>query len=260
MIAYSTIIMKKISLFPYPGGKFYILDEICKIYKQLGKDVAVDVFGGSGKFLLNVQAKNKVYNDLDSRLVNLFRVLKEQPNALFSKFDNFLYSREMFNQFKNEGKSADPVEDAFRFLYLLEASFDSNKESFDYSIVKSEAIRMDRSINKLKLLHNEIKSWTIEHLDFRNLIKRYDSENTFFYLDPPYHNCYWYSLNFKDQDFVDLAKILQNISGKYLLNINKDNFVIETFGPPSLEKQYANMCNLTKNGSRSRRVELFYWN
>ncbi|MEM4057364.1 MAG: hypothetical protein QXZ12_01370 [Thermoplasmata archaeon] len=58
----------------------------------------------------------------------------------------------------------------------------------------------------------------------------------------------------------DLANILQNIKGKYLMNINNDDFVIDTFGAPSLEKEYLNMCDLTKNAHRSRRVELFYWN
>ncbi len=259
MIAYSTNIMKKISLFPYPGGKFYLLEEICKIYKQSGKNVAVDVFGGSAKFLLNVEAKNKVYNDLDSRLVNLFRIIRENPADLERKFQFIIYSREMFNDFHIP--SPDPVEDAFRFLYSQLCSFAGRGGTFGYEITEIKMThRLTNISHVIETVHVEVKKWIIEHLDFRDLIKKYDSENTFFYLDPPYHGYDWYKLNFKDQDFVDLAKILQNIKGKYLLNINKDEFVIETFGVPNLEKQYSNMCSLSKNAQRSKRVELFYWN
>jgi site-specific DNA-adenine methylase len=66
------------SLFPYPGGKFFLMKDIKEIFEKSGKTTAVDVFGGSGKFLLNVNAKIKVYNDLDSRLVNLYLVLRER--------------------------------------------------------------------------------------------------------------------------------------------------------------------------------------
>ena len=70
------------SLFRYYGGKFNQLKDILAI---LGDhldsfDLIVDVFGGSGKVLLNVPdewGKLKVYNDLDDDLYATFKVLQD---------------------------------------------------------------------------------------------------------------------------------------------------------------------------------------
>ena len=58
------------SLFRYYGGKFNQLKDILAIMegRREAFDVVVDVFGGSGKVLLNVPdewRKGKAYNDLD---------------------------------------------------------------------------------------------------------------------------------------------------------------------------------------------------
>ncbi|WP_367181933.1 DNA adenine methylase, partial [Ferroplasma sp.] len=52
-----------ISLLRYPGGKFYMLEDIKEIFNKSGKTTVIDVFGGSGKVLMNLNAKIKVYND-----------------------------------------------------------------------------------------------------------------------------------------------------------------------------------------------------
>ena len=49
----------------------------------------------------------EVYNDLDGRLVNLFRIVKYHPNAFIEEWDYSLGSREMFLQLLN----ATPITD-----------------------------------------------------------------------------------------------------------------------------------------------------
>ena len=254
--------MRTLSLFPYPGGKFFLMKEIKDIFEKSGRTTAVDVFGGSGKFLLNVNANNKVYNDLDSRLVNLYLVLRERHRELIDKFRYTIYSRELFSRFVQEGISPDPLEDAFRYLYILFSSFSAKGESFGYRIKgsKDPTRFVENLTDNIDALHDQIKHWTIEHLDFRELLKKYDSTETFFYFDPPYHNIKWYNYNFSDQDFLDLADSLKRIEGKYLMNINCDEFIVGLFGKPSKEMDFANMCGLAKGNRRTRRKELFYWN
>ena len=110
-------------------------------------------------------------------------------------------------------------------------------------------------------LYDEIKLWTIERLDFRDLIKRYDSEGTFFYFDPPYHNIRGlYEYEMEDSDFIDLKEILDSIGGKYLLNINEDEFIKKIFGKPNLKKEYMNYGINGRLREKTKRVELFYYN
>ena len=78
--------MRTLSLSPYPSGKFFLMKKIKDIFERSVKTTPVDVFGGSGKLLLNVNANNKVYNDLDSRPVNLYLVLRERHHELIDKF------------------------------------------------------------------------------------------------------------------------------------------------------------------------------
>lgn len=68
------------SLFPYYGGMFNQLRDILGIMGEHldSLDVVVDVFGGSGKVLLNIPdewKKLKVYNDIDRELYITFKVL-----------------------------------------------------------------------------------------------------------------------------------------------------------------------------------------
>lgn len=59
----------------------------------------------------------------------------------------------------------------------------------------------------------------IECLDFRDLIPRYDREHTLFFLDPPYLKFKSYEHNFVERDFYDLAEVLSDIKGRFLMTI-----------------------------------------
>ena len=122
-------------------------------------------------------------------------------------------------------------------------------------------MKIENALDRLSELHEEIRLWTIEHLDFRDLMKRYDSEEAFFYLDPPYFGKKFYRYNFTEKDFEDLASLLPSLKGKYLMNINKSEYIIDRFGVPSRESRFKSFCdNGRVNGKRRSRTELFYWN
>ena len=106
-----------ISLLRYPGGKFYMLEDIKEIFNKSGKTTIIDVFGGSGKVLMNLNAKIKVYNDVNNNLVNFFSELKEHKEAVLRKLDYVLNSRELFERYRE--KSKDNLENAFRFINTL---------------------------------------------------------------------------------------------------------------------------------------------
>ena len=235
-----------------------MMDEIKRIYMMSGKTTAVDVFGGSGKFLLNIKAINKVYNDIDSRLVNAFRVLMTKDSELIMKLYVAPRSRELFNESKEV--AMDDVTDAFRFIYNRQHSFNGEGDGFAFDVGNNKGREFD--LDMLRSVVRNVKKWTIEHLDFKDLIKRYDSDNTFFYLDPPYHDIKLYDNNFSDGQFVELRDAIADIKGAYLLNINDDDFVRETFGDPKMTMSYSNHAQnarVPEYTKRTERDELFYW-
>ena len=248
-----------ISLLRYPGGKFYMLEDIKEIFNKSGKTTIIDVFGGSGKVLMNLNAKIKVYNDINNNLVNFFSELKEHKEEVLRKLDYVLNSRELFERYRE--KSKDNLENAFRFLYNNILSFNGEGRSYSYSTKRNKSITLVNINNAINTSYNDIKYWAIERLDFREIIRRYDSGNSFFYLDPPYHNITdLYDDNLKDKDYMDIKSALDRINGKYLLNINEDEFVLKLFGKPQKRKEFTNFGINGRTSSKTKRIELFYYN
>lgn len=84
--------------------------------------------------------------------------------------------------------------------------------------IPSSVRRWNRRKEALLSAHERVKNIIVENEDFRQLIPRYDTSKTLFYLDPPYHmsardgkNRYIYEFKMKDHD--DLIDLLQNIQG-----------------------------------------------
>jgi DNA adenine methylase len=76
---------------------------------------------------------------------------------------------------------------------------------------------LKRNIEKIK---DKLKSIKIEKADYKNTIQKYDSPNTFFYLDPPYFETLSEDYETGNIDHKELADILKNIKGKFLLSHN----------------------------------------
>lgn len=60
----------------------------------------------------------------------------------------------------------------------------------------------------------------IDHIDFRRCFKNWDSQDAFFFVDPPYFGAEPYLHAFTPQDHQDLAGILAKTKGKWLLTYN----------------------------------------
>ncbi|WP_287950404.1 DNA adenine methylase [Acidiplasma sp.] len=93
------------SLFSYACGKMHLINYIKKIYIKSHKNAFIDVFGCSGKFLMNIDSKIKIYNDIDNSLVNIFETLRNNTELLKNRFNYTLNSRKLFNDYKNDSKN-----------------------------------------------------------------------------------------------------------------------------------------------------------
>ncbi len=111
---------------------------------------------------------------------------------------------------------------AARYLFLKKCAFGGHitDQTFGVSTTGKPCfnlLTLESTIEKAwqRLIHVQV-----ECKDFRDLIPRYDRPHSFFFLDPPYWYIPGYKFDFEKQDFVDLAGILENIKGKFMMPIN----------------------------------------
>jgi DNA adenine methylase len=224
-------------LIRYPGGKFYLLNILYKFFPNNYRSLCyAEPFLGSGKVFFNKdKSKVEAINDKDDYIINAIRVIKYKPDELKEYLSTFnVSSRSEFNRVKNKlinKNFIDDVEKAYCFLYYLNFSFGSFINGFKagysrsiYSGAYSFKIRL------IDLYKERLKNVYIENLDFKDFIKLYDSEHTFFYLDPPYYDIKGlYNYSFEEKNHLDLYNILKNIKGKFLLSYNDCDFIRDTY-------------------------------
>jgi DNA adenine methylase len=151
----------------------------------------VEVFGGSGVLLLNKEPSNiEVYNDLDSGLYTLFKVLRnpEQSRELKRLLELTPYSRqEYYTCLQNQAIETDPVERARMFMTICCMSFSGTYGGgWSYSVKQDTPQRFNNQIEKISAICKRLKTVQIDNRPFDRLIPGYDDPTTLFYCDPPY--------------------------------------------------------------------------
>ena len=248
------------STFPYYGGRFYQIKNILEILeKNLDQfDVVVDVFGGSGKVLLNIPdewKKVKVYNDINKDLYVTFKVLQDSRKRMLleKKLRNAFPHEVIFQELKLSDPRND-VDIAFKTIYLHTFSFSGAGKAFKRYYKKAN----------LPPLRTEdfllVKKWIVENMDFRSLIKRYNRPDVLLYLDPPYlRGGDQYRYKFKMEDFVDLKYLMDKHQGTYLLNLSMtDPEMIGIFGEPKMVTEH-HRPTMVYDSEKENRWGCGYW-
>jgi DNA adenine methylase len=235
-------ISNKISAFTYLGGKLSILPWLLP---HLPKSKHfVDVFGGSAAVLINRdQSPIETYNDINHKVVNFFKVLRDTPEELIRvleltphskyEYDNAWYS---YND--------DAIEKARKFFIrtqqsLLAAGGQDKVKGWATSIresrvsISEKTHKWIRGVNGLWEIAERLKQVQIECRDFRFILRSYDDPNTLFYLDSPYDETFRsssaYEFDFVSQDFFDMQYWAKKVSGKIAISGYNTPFMRELF-------------------------------
>jgi DNA adenine methylase len=186
--------------------------------------------------------KTVVYNDFNGLNANLFSCCKEYDRMWdeMSKYpcqqlgveDTPSTYEEMFNEYQKEVFHSgvtitddNKFEVAAKYVYVLTQIFSGSKpETSSYMDYKGKyrckvLIFMDKLKDKKYRSHFD-KITFVENMDFQEVIEKYDSEKTYFYVDPPYWKTenYYSNHDFDRNDHERLADSLKSISGKFSLS------------------------------------------
>ena len=224
---------KKIA-FGWYGGKFSHLDFILP---HIPADAGhfCDVFGGSAAILVNrPPAPVETYNDLDSELVNFFRMLRDDGERLIRAIGLTPFSREELVRSCRIEEGVSPLERARRFYVRARQTRTglaqtSSEGRWAHCVLTSRAgmagavSRWLGSVDGLPEIVQRLLRVQIENAPALDVIRRYDTEATVFYLDPPYvhssrgdRSAYGHEMT--DRDHEQLAGVLRSIRGRAVLS------------------------------------------
>ena len=148
----------------------------------------IEVFGGAGWVLFHKPPGNdfEVFNDFNGNLVNLYRCVREQPEALRNELRYMLNSRLDFEYMKGMLHSQAVLPDVRRAAYyyaLIRYSYAAGTSTFG-----SQPHAMWNNFPLIESAAGRLQKVVIENKDCVKLIRQYDRPESFFYCDPPYYN------------------------------------------------------------------------
>ena len=216
---------KRLNFFWYTGGKSYLLKPLLSILPE--HVVYVEVFGGAGNLLLNKKpVLNEIINDVDDDIVNLFTVVSRDDT--FEQFNKIIqslpYSRTVHQKMREilkepfEYNPFEPNVQRAVACYYFKNSSVSSEGGFGVSRTGNHSISYANKLDKLKQVRERLRKVIVEHLDFEECIRKYDTPDALFFLDPPYLGAeHYYKNDFTIEDHKRLLNLLPTIKGKFIL-------------------------------------------
>ena len=227
-------------MIPYQGGKYklanWIIENFPKNYKDM---VYVEPFGGAGWVLFfKEKSRQEIYNDLNNDLVNMFIQIRDNYSKFKKKVQWILHSKKEFEIAKEKvlkRNFTDDLDRAVSYAVYRVQSFSGSGLGWKYrKDTNPEKPAWFLFLKRLAKIRQRLQTVQIENRDYKDIIKRYDSPNTLFYIDPPYlEKEKIYEILFTEHE--ELASLLKTIKGKFvlsyfehpeILNLYKD-FIVE---------------------------------
>lgn len=188
--------------------------------------------GGAWVYFAKAPSKVEVLNDLDGDLVIFWRIVKHHLPEFLRCLEYTIVSREEFHRESDQDpKLLTDIQRAVRYFRLQRMGYGgkTRDRTFGTSCMRPNSLNLLKTEETLQETYRRIARTTIEHLDACECILRYDSPETFFYIDPPYWNADFYAVPFGKEDFHRLRDALSKIQGKFILSLNDTPEVREIF-------------------------------
>lgn len=180
------------------GGKRQLLP---KIIEHLPKNIRelryFEPFIGGGAVLFHLQPENAVINDFNKELINVYNVVKDNLDDLIVDLKKHKNTSEYFYQIRgldrtDEFLSLSEVQRASRIIYLNKTCFNglyrvNNAGEFNapFGRYKNPNIVNEPTLKAVNKFLNK-NNISINNGDYSDVLETAD-ENSFIYLDPPYH-------------------------------------------------------------------------
>lgn len=265
----------------YIGNKYRILPQLLELFpKEI--NTFIDLFAGGADVVANIQAKNKIANDINTPVIEILKAfqlysLQDTMNYIDTRINEFqlnktneegyLKYRDLYNT-KNSGY--DTPLDLFtitRFSFNQIIRF-NNKMQFNAAFGKNRSSFNDNMRNNTIAFHPKIQPIQFSSIDFRLFDLSKFNQYDFLYIDPPYliANADYNAgrtakLKWKESDEIALYNYLNQANtlhikwaiSNFLKHKDKTNKIIENWiniNNYNIYKINSNYINLTTKADR----------
>lgn len=219
----------------WAGGKTQMLDSILPRFpNSYGK--YIEPFFGGGAVFFALQPEQAVIADSNPELINLYRTVAEDVDAVINELKKFTNTEDMFYEVRSQDwGTLSSAEAAARTIYLNKTCFNGlyrvNKKgcfNVPFGKYKNPKILDEENLRAASILLSRAE---IVCSDYLNVLENFACPNDLIFLDPPYVPISEYS-DFKRytkeqfylEDHENLAKAYKALSHKgchvYLTNSN----------------------------------------
>lgn len=208
----------------YYGGKQKLASIIIELIPQ--HNLYAEPFcGGAAVFFQKKPSQVEVLNDRNGELINFYQVIKDQFEALQHEIALSLHSRRLHEHawvIYNNPELFTAVKRAWAVWILSSQGFAGKLDAVWGYDRADDSTSRKIYFNKTEfttLYCQRLEKVQLECKDALYIIRSRDSEDSFFYCDPPYFNSnLGHYKGYTKQDFEQLLYALSQIKGKFLLS------------------------------------------
>ena len=180
------------------GGKRQLIDSIMDLMpKNIKNHTYVEPFIGGGAVFFHLQPKNAIINDLNSELINVYNVVKENLDELIVDLRKHKNEADYFYEIRKLDRSKgfekiEKIQRASRLIYLNKTCYNglyrvnsAGEFNSPFGRYKNPNYVNEPTLKAVSK-HLNLNNIQILNTDYEDVLRGLD-ERSFVYLDPPYH-------------------------------------------------------------------------
>lgn len=217
----------------WSGGK---KDELDKIVKHIPEfKTYIEPFIGGGALFFHLNPEESIISDVHKELIDLYSELKiGKGKEIKHWMDTKKNDEETYYFLRDKFEPMNSFERACVFFYQRKTAFRgmmryNKKQKFNIPFGRYKTFNYDEIASEN--YKNIFKNCKIFNKDYKYIFEKYDNENNFCFLDPPYDspfNDYGYCKFGKDEH-IDLSEKFKKTKMKCLMIIGKTDFIVNLY-------------------------------
>lgn len=268
------------------GGKTQLLKELKEIISPVLKEDSYyyEPFCGGAALALDLEHKNTILNDLNSELINMYRVIKHKPEELIAELKCFQNSHnaEFYYHIRNLDRTdalskMSDVAKAARTIYLNKTCFNglyrvNSKGQFNSPIGRTSSGKTPDIVQEdlIKEMSKFLKTVQFHNGDYRECLVHAKNGDVVFF-DPPYDQdesissegfVGYQKEGWTRKDLEELKTVCDELSirgVKVVLTNNDTEFVRELFAEYNFREVEVKR-SINRDGNKRKGKELIIYN